>query len=154
LASLGLLERAETELRAMIVTAERLGMHNTVAAARANLGLVLLYRGELEQARAVEEQAVAALAAMGDRPLEAAGRAYLAGILLGRGDLEGAEAEASRGVLPETVGPLRRACALATLAQVLLVRERIDDALRAAQEAMDILTRLGSIDEGESLIRL
>ena len=47
-----------------------------------------------------------------------------------------------------------RAHALATLANILLVGDRAAEALAPAQAAMEILRLLGSVEEGEALIRL
>jgi hypothetical protein len=46
------------------------------------------------------------------------------------------------------------AVALAALSRVLLAQERSAEALAAAEEAMAVLRELGTIQEGESLIRL
>jgi tetratricopeptide (TPR) repeat protein len=151
---LGQIDLAEAALRSSVAFFERVGMHGVVASARAHLSLTLLYRGATDEARALGELAVAALASSGNVRGEEHARSRLAAVLTRTGDLSAAELEASRAVqLSETV-PAWRCLALATLAQVLLVRARPVEALRAAREAVEHLDRQEAPDEGEPLARL
>jgi tetratricopeptide (TPR) repeat protein len=147
-------QEAVSLLRAACAEAEQMGLENVAAAARHLLGLALGALGALDEARAVEEQAVTAFMMQGDRRLEGGSREYLAWILRRAGDLEAAEAEARRAVeLLEAVKPVQIP-ARATLADVLLARGRPAEALAEARRAMALLASLGKIAEGEALVRL
>ncbi len=154
LLQLGQLTRAEGELRAAVTVTDRLGLHEMSAMTRAGLGLALLYQGSLDGARTMLEESIGALERQGNRPFAASTRIYLAVVLLRSGDLAGARAEASRLVQATELRLATRAQALEALAQVCLAQGCAHEALAAAQESMDALTRLGGIDEGESAIRL
>src|SRR5262249_1677868 len=55
---LGAFERAEQALRLSLSAAERMGLRNVCAAATHNLGMVLAFRGQLDEAKEVESRAV------------------------------------------------------------------------------------------------
>jgi tetratricopeptide (TPR) repeat protein len=158
---LGGFPEAARALREALEVAERMGLRNNAAAARHNLGLALARvasregdAARLEEARAVEHEAVLAYVAQGDRRMEGSSRIYLAIILALSGDLGAAEAEARRAceVLSET--PPALAQARAVLARTLIDLGRSGEALACAEEAASLLERLGGIDEGEALVRL
>ncbi|HTL34632.1 MAG TPA: tetratricopeptide repeat protein, partial [Kofleriaceae bacterium] len=130
----------------------RMGLQNVVATAKHNLGRALMYDGKLDEALAIESEAVAAFVAQGDKRLESASRSYLAEILTARGDHEAAERELRQGL--HTVQAASRPQQLAMLGQVLLTMKRGHEALIAAREAQGLLDALGGVEEGESLIRL
>jgi tetratricopeptide (TPR) repeat protein len=145
---------AEDVLRATLVSSERMGLSAAAASCRQNLGLVLGYRGALQEARAVEEAAIEALTVSGDKLMAACGCAYLAHILVLARNFEAAERSARDALVSvgERVSEVR-ALALATLARVLLATKRPTEAIAAAQEAMEIATKLGGFAE-ESGVRL
>jgi predicted ATPase len=151
---LGADDAAERALRAALVEAERLGLRNVGAYAKHNLGLALARQGKLGEARAIEEQSVAACGAQQDRWMEAASRIYLAMILRLSGELYAAEREGRAVLEHPATAPELKANALAVVAEVLLGGGREAEALRAAREAMEILRELGKIEEGEARIRL
>jgi eukaryotic-like serine/threonine-protein kinase len=154
LAEVGAFEPAEEALRAALASADRMGLHELVAVARQNLGHVLCCRGKLEEARSVQQQALEALHRQKSPRDEGLARIYLAEVELCAGDSIAAERE-SREALSLLPGiPARRAVALATLASALLAQGRRDEALREASEAYATLSALGSIEEGEAMIRL
>jgi serine/threonine protein kinase/tetratricopeptide (TPR) repeat protein len=150
----GAYAEAERALSEGLVEAERMGLKSARPYARHNLGLALARLGRLDEARAAEEEAVAAFRASGDRRLEAASRSYLATILLLGGSLDRAAEEAGAVAGDPRAAPALRACALATLADVRLRERRAPEALEAAREAHAILASLGGLEEGEALIRL
>jgi tetratricopeptide (TPR) repeat protein len=121
---------AERALREALAAAQRMGLANVVATAQNNLGLALARR------------------------VEGASRAYLASISMSAGQLEVAEREARAAAEILTVAPPARAYALAVLAQVLLARGDSGAALPVAREAHALLDSLGSMEEGEVLVRL
>ncbi len=150
---LGAYARAERVLRQAITVAQpmRLGF---LAPVKANLGHALARLGHVEEALAVETEAVQRCVEQGYRRFEAASRIYLADILTLRGDLDAAEAEARHAESASSGAPGLRAHALATHASVLLAGRTADQALVLAAEATSILESLDGVEEGESLIRL
>jgi tetratricopeptide (TPR) repeat protein len=149
---IGAYPEAEHWLREVLGEASRMGLQNVVATAKHNLGRALRHRGSLDEALVVESEAAETFRAHGDRRLESAARVYIGNILQARGELELAEAEMLRA-LELAPGPLRPPV-LANLASLLLARGRPDEALAAAREANLGLDALGSVEEGEALIRL
>ena len=154
LGELGDFEGAEGHLRAAMATADRMGLHDLAATALHNLGLVLAYRGQLEEARRIEQRAVAAFAEQGDPRALCLARTYLARILILSDDLTAAEREARAAEQVLLAVAPARAGALAVLARAELGQGRGDQALVTAREAWGLLESLGTIEEGEALIRL
>jgi serine/threonine protein kinase/tetratricopeptide (TPR) repeat protein len=149
---IGAYDDAAVWLRRALDGGMRMGLQNVVATAKHNLGRALLNQGKLDEALAIEGEAVAAFAAQGDKRLESASRSYLAEILTARGDHAAAETELRAGL--QTVQAASRPQQLAMLGQVLLTMKRSREALIAAQEAQSLLDALGGVEEGESLVRL
>jgi tetratricopeptide (TPR) repeat protein len=143
---------AVTWLRRALDGGTRLGLQNVVATAKHNLGRALMHQGRLDEAFAIETEAVAAFHAQGDKRLESASRLYLADILAAQGDYLAAEHELRRAL--QMVQAASRPQTLASLAHVLLVTNRPREALIAAREAQELLDALGGVEEGESLVRL
>jgi eukaryotic-like serine/threonine-protein kinase len=150
---LGAFSRAERVLRQAIVVAQPMRL-SFLAPVKANLGHALARLGHVEEALAVETEAVERCVDQGYRRFEAASRAYLAEILEMRGDLEEAAAEAQRAEIASAGAPAIRARALATHASILLAGGHADEALARAAEATRILESLEGVEEGEALIRL
>jgi tetratricopeptide (TPR) repeat protein len=145
---------AERDLRAALELSGRLGLSNITAGVKENLGLALARQGALEEARWMQLEAIAAFSVQGDRGQESAARSYLAEIQAGLGQIEEAEREARQAVVLASAAPGLQCYALAVLAQVLLARDRAEEALEHAQQAMSLLTELGGVEEGEALVRL
>jgi tetratricopeptide (TPR) repeat protein len=143
---------AITAGRDAIAAAEELGLEDVANLGRHNLGLALARHGQLEEAQAVEMQAVDAYARTGNRTFEAFSRGYLADIAVLRGDLEVAEQEARRALAISTQLPAIHPFAKTTLARVLLLRGRPQEAL---DEITPVLPMLDSFnDEAEEQARL
>jgi serine/threonine protein kinase len=151
---LGAAAEAVRVLRSVLADAERLGLQNVRTYAKHNLGLALGRLGDLDEARAVEEEALAAFRAQGDRRMECASRIYLAQILGLDGRWVEAAAEARAVAADASAAAPLRAGALAVLADAERQRGAHPEAIAAAREAMEILDSLSGIEDGESLIRL
>jgi hypothetical protein len=151
---LGAQAEAERALREALVTATRLGLSNVRAVALHNLGPTLAQRGALAEACAVEVEAIAAFEITGDRRLEISSRNYLARILTQLGDLPAA-AEQARAAMA-LVGDERevRIYVLATIARTEIALGRPADAVVTARSAMVLFEAFGSLEEGESFVRL
>ncbi len=151
---LGDYEGAEAALRAALRAAEQMELTDLAAFARSNLGNVMIARGDLDEGRRVEVEAIATFQRLGDPRAEGVARAYLAKAALLGGDLAAAEAEARAAAELLQSAPPLRAAAWALSARVLLRRGRADEALALSGEALSLLESLGAVEEGESLIRL
>jgi tetratricopeptide (TPR) repeat protein len=124
-----------------------------VASLEANLGFALAQLGEVDHAIDVTRAALERCVRLRDKRIEAFTRIYLATMhsLRGEHDLAISFAKQATDMLEGNTAI--RAYALATLGILLLEQRQTAPALRCAQEAMDVLNRLGGVDEGESLIR-
>jgi tetratricopeptide (TPR) repeat protein len=151
---LGVYDAAEESLRNALAGARRLDLANITSMAAQNLGMALARRGCLDEALNYEHEAVTSFAQQGDRRNEIAARGYLATVLGLRGDLDAAEHEAARAVELATATPPSHAWALAHQAQVLAWAGKTEAALAAATLGMRLLGELGSMEEGESLLRV
>ncbi|WP_437779709.1 serine/threonine-protein kinase [Sorangium sp. So ce1097] len=147
-------ETAESALRTALAAAQRMGLDDLETAAVQNLGYVIAHLGQLEEAKQLEQRAAAAFHQQGDRRMEGVALSYLAQILLRSGDPAGAEREARAAVEALQVAPPLRAAAVAVLSRALLAQGRPEEALPAAREAFAQLEEAGSLEEGESLVRL
>jgi tetratricopeptide (TPR) repeat protein len=151
-AQLGNFTEAEEALRRAHATAARMGLGTIAPLALHNLGGVLQALGRLDEARAVEEEAVRAFAAARDPRLEGASRVYLSRILLAAGDAPGAEAEARR-VAESAASPAPlRAGAQAACSRALRAQGRVPEALALAAEATRGLAALGAMEDFEALV--
>jgi tetratricopeptide (TPR) repeat protein len=150
---LGAYAEAERVLREALIEADRLGLTGVSPSAKENLGMALAGQERWDEALAVAAEAVEAFRAQGNRRMEAGALIYLALMLAMAGDLEAAEREARAALAVDPPPPIR-AHALATLAEILLRRGDPAAALAAAREAIDLLDTLGTLEEGEALVRL
>ncbi|WP_437964134.1 protein kinase [Sorangium sp. So ce260] len=153
-AELGDFERAESMLRAALAETERMHLHDARFAAEANLAQVLAYRGQLAEARALAESSATSSRQAGLVRTELFARCYLAKIALAMGDSDVAEREARAAVALAPSAPTFAVQASALLARALLGLGRTDEAMRAAAEASAQLAEFGTLEEGESLVRL
>ncbi|XXX73112.1 protein kinase [Sorangium sp. So ce134] len=153
-AELGDLETAESMIRAGLAEADRMHLQELKLGTEANLALVLALRGRLADARALAEAAATSSRRAGLGRTELAARCYLARIALAMGDLDDAEREARAAMALAPAAPMAAVPTLAVLARALLGLGRTDEAMRAAAEASARLAEFGTVEEGESLVRL
>ena len=151
---LGLHEEAEADLRAALSTAERIGLDYVAHGARGHLAEVAAHRGALAEAEALARQACTWFAAHGDPRMEVVSRLRLAEIQTQAGAFDDAEREVRASLVLLTEEAPLRPRALATLARVYLLRGQPDLALATATHASRALAALGSVESGESLVRL
>lgn len=149
---LGQWARAETQLTEVLRTGEALGLDLVVAYARVNRGFALARLGRLDEARGLELQA--AVGFPDSKRIQGGSRNYLAEVLRLEGELFAAEAEAKKAVSFFGEFPPLRALALARLGLIRLDRGDEEKAREVAEEALEILTELGGLEEGEPLVRL
>ena len=118
------------------------------------LGVALASMGSLAEAREVEASSIAHAIAHGARWIEARARASLASILLASGDHEAAEREAETATRVSPDSPAVRAHVLSALAEIRLRRGAPEDARALSADALEVLSRVGGVEEGEALARL
>lgn len=145
---------AEQALRSALAVAERMGLHPVITVALQNLGRVHRYRGAFEEDRRVQKLAIEAARKHEYLRLLGCSHVYLAELELSTGDVETAELEVRVGLESLSGAPPLRTSALGVLARVLLARGQVEEALRVATEAHGFLESLGSIEEGEAVVRL
>ncbi|MGK3987129.1 protein kinase [Sorangium sp. So ce136] len=153
-AELGDFERAESMIRAALAEADEIHLHELKSAVQTNLAQVLTCRGHLAEARTLAESAVASSAHAGVVRTEVIARCYLAKVALASGDLDVSEREARAVVALAPSAPTFAVQASAVLARALLGLGRTDEAMRAAAEASSQLAEFGTLEEGESLVRV
>jgi tetratricopeptide (TPR) repeat protein len=151
---LGEYEEAAADLRVLHRLSARLQLDNVSANIEQNLGLALTYQGAFEEARQLEERAIASFSAQGDRGLESAARIYLAMILMRLGKLDEAEHQGIEALALAENAPAFFCLALAVLADVKLAMGFVFEAREFAEHAMTLLDEVGNIEEGEAIVRL
>jgi tetratricopeptide (TPR) repeat protein len=149
----GAYEQAEPLLRRSLAEAEQLSLYTTIPQVKVSLGAAMMGVGNLDDARTTLAEAVAALDSEGHRRMQGAARGYLALALSKLCDFEAAE-RAARETVELLQGTAIEPFALGVLASILLKRERPDQALEAAERAMAQFREFGSLEEGESRLRL
>ncbi|MCA9657704.1 MAG: protein kinase [Myxococcales bacterium] len=151
---LGLLERGEELLRETIRRSHEVGLKHLGAVARHNLGRRLAERGRVDEALELEFAALRAFAAHDNHRMHGLTLAHIAWALLLAGRVDEALAQADAAVERLHAEIASRAIALATRAQIQLRRGEAAAALRDAKLAVEGLSGLDRVQEGESLIRL
>jgi tetratricopeptide (TPR) repeat protein len=151
---IGAYAEAERALADALATATRLGLPLVVATAQQNLGLVLARRGDAEQGARLETTSAVAFERQNDLRRAGCSFLYLALIEVARDGLDAAEDAARRALEMLAQNPPLRCNALAVLAQIQLARGDEAPAIEAAAQAYELLGALGSIDEGETRVRL
>ncbi len=154
LAELGAFDGAEEALRAALITADRMGLHDVSSVAGYNLGRVLSCRGQLVEARRMLRLSIDTFQRQQAPRTEGIARTYLAEVELRAGDPAAAEREARAAAAVLLAIPSSHTVAVAILARALLDQERTDEALAAACSAHAQLLALGSLEEGEARVRL
>jgi tetratricopeptide (TPR) repeat protein len=151
---LGNYAEAERRFHVLLTEADRMHIGPLRAEVEHWLGVALAGQGQHAEARRVEEQAVTHAVSHGARWIEGRARACLASMLLFEGLPEEAEAEARRAIEVSSNSPAVRALALGALAEVRLKRGFPSEALSLTRDALQLLMRVGGIEEGEALVRL
>jgi tetratricopeptide (TPR) repeat protein len=147
-------ERADAILGDALSTTERMGLQAIAAGMRSVLGLANAYLGRLDRAAEATQTALAAYETLEIPRSHAMAHKYAAVVALLRGDAAGAEQQARLALEKTISAPPFRAGVLGELARALLARGRNEEALAVARDAMELLGSLGTLDQGETLIRL
>jgi tetratricopeptide (TPR) repeat protein len=151
-ADLGQFDQAEARLRQGLAEAERLELVYIRVWALLNLGTVLTAIGRLDEARRAITVAAEFGRRQGDQRLEGGSLMYLSTISYLSGDMPDAEhrARMASEIVPTPLQP----AALAALARAVLAQGRVDEALRHARKANELLAAIGHVEDYESLVRL
>jgi tetratricopeptide (TPR) repeat protein len=146
-------EQALERLQSVLAIAERLALDNVAGFARAHIAVALGGLGRLDEAIAAAREASARLGSQRDGRLAAGAFATLAMLLCDAKAFDEAERVARQSI--EVAGPHpSRIRSLGTLGAVLVASGRVAEALEPARESYTRLLEVGSIDDGESLVRL
>ena len=154
LLELGQLEEAETCMRQILATAQKMDLKYMVGGTLQLLANILAYRGSLEEARAVAQQALTLTSVQDDRRFRGGAEAYLSVTEYLAEDYARAEGYARAALKTLDTVPSIRPFALALLARALLAQGRQAEALVSARDAYAQLESLGVVDDGEATIRL
>jgi tetratricopeptide (TPR) repeat protein/tRNA A-37 threonylcarbamoyl transferase component Bud32 len=152
-AQVGEYERAEAELRASLVVAQRMGLTLAQVYVQANLGRVLYSLGRLDEARAVLSAALAAAGSDAGPRATGAVHVHLARLALLEGDPAAALRSAEEAAAILDVAPPMRAVALALQAAAHLAEGRPGEALGPAREAL-ALVEAGQRELFDAFVRL
>jgi hypothetical protein len=152
--ALGEAARAAGTLRSVVERAGSQGFLQVRTAARHRLGMALLFLGQVSEALALAREVVAEAEAIGD-----ARTAALARLCLARAHLAGGDLSVARGLADAALSALRaapggRVLGLAVRAQAAHLAGDVAAALRDVGEAKALLETLGTVAEGEGLLRL
>lgn len=152
--SLGEPERAAATFRSVIDRAAAMDLQRIATSARHNLGLALLFQGRVAEAGALEREVAAEADALGDAHTAALARLYLA-----RAQLAGNAFAAARRTADEALPALRatpsgRVLGLAVRSLAALGLGDVAAALDDAGEGMALLGTVGTVEEGEGLLRV
>jgi len=150
----GQLEEAESCMRQVLATAQQLDLKYMLGGALQGLTNILAYRGSLDEARAVGQQALTATTAQNDRRFQGYAEAYLSVTEYLAADFERAEHYARAAMTTWEPVLSVRPFAIALLARALLAQGRPAEALVSARDAYAQLESLGVVDDGEATIRL
>jgi ATP/maltotriose-dependent transcriptional regulator MalT len=153
LIQLGQLEHAAAELEDALADAERLGIAYAVVILRHNLAVAIGALGQRERAETLLRRSSDEYRAQRDLPMASLCRVHLAKIWLEAGQAAAAAREAEAALDGMASNPTCRVLGLAVLARARVAAGQ-PDALAPAREAYGILEALGTLDEGELLVRL
>jgi tetratricopeptide (TPR) repeat protein len=154
LLELGQLEGAETCLRQVLATANKMDLKYMLGGGLNALATILTYRGSLDEARAIGEQAVTVTTSQDDQRFQGCAEAHLAQTEYLAGDYMAAERLARMAARTLEPVPATRPFAIAMLARALLAQGRQAEALVSARDAYAQLESLGVVDDGDATIRL
>ncbi len=152
--SLGEAERAAGTFRSVIERATALAFQRIATSARHNLGLALLFLGRVAEASALEREVIAEADAQGDAHTADLARLYLARAQLAGGAFPAARRTADEALPALRASPSGRVLGLAIRAQASIATGDLAGAARDAGDGMELLATVGSVDEGEGLLRL
>ncbi len=150
--ALGRLDDAERALREALETAKTLGLVQIVATAEHNIGLVLAYRGQIEDGLAVETTSIHRFMSMGDKWYASFALTYRSIIYALGGRFDEAERDALDALNRSSLA-MQRVYALAALAQAQVGLGKISEAITRADEALAELPQRTGLDEVEALVR-
>ncbi|WP_434041106.1 MULTISPECIES: protein kinase domain-containing protein [Sorangium] len=151
---LGAYEAAESTLKEAKRVAIQLDLPYVAHAATIHLAHIDVARGQSAAARTTAARVIEEARAVGNGRQMGQARVLLAQALIELGDLAQACAQASTAIDETRAYPAEQSIAQATLAHALLREGRALEALEAARAAIEIVTRVGGLDENEALVHL
>lgn len=154
LMELGQLDQAETLMRRLWATAERMGLNHLIGGTLCSLANILAYRGEHDEARVLGEKALRWTSENSDQYFHAYTCLYMSLNEYLSGNYTLAESRARDALTLVEGNPSLRPFALALLGRALNKQGGTAAGLQYSQEAYAQLQALGQVDDGEATIRL
>ena len=151
---IGLLDEAESSIRRLLASVERMGLDGMLGGVLQALTNILAYRGCLDEARALGQRAVATTRQQGDVHFQGSAEVYLSLVEFMAAQYPVAENLARQALVSFQGNPMMTPFPRAMLARILLASGRISDAGKLAQSAHDDLESLETVGDGEATIRL
>lgn len=151
---LGSYAEAERALGDALASAQHMGLTGVSANVWHHQGMQLARLGDPRSALGRADAAIEAFVAQGDRHMEAAARLYRGYFLASAGDLARAAHEIELALAHTGTTPPRRAFGLAILGATELASGHPERAEASALEAVQLIERLGGVEESEAYIRL
>ncbi|MBK8256606.1 MAG: protein kinase [Polyangiaceae bacterium] len=152
--NLGCWEAAARCSRDAMVQAEHLGITALHTTAKLNLALATAFCGSFEEGERLGTEVIASAESHADRRVIAFVHIYLARMCMVAGHHEKALQHSSAIADDPSALSSLRAFALACSSLALGALGQVDAAVATGKEALDLLAELGSVEEGEALIRL
>jgi tetratricopeptide (TPR) repeat protein len=150
----GQLEKAEEKLRQLWTLSERMGLDHMIGGILYLLSNTLAYRGSLDEARSFGLRALAWTLEKNDRHFHNFALLYLSLIEFTAENYAKAKEHAQEATSLLESNPALRPFAMALLARALLMEGRVSDALPLARNAYEQLEAMGSVQDGEAIVRL
>ncbi|WP_437954294.1 protein kinase [Sorangium sp. So ce119] len=151
---LGAYEAAESTLKEAKRAAIQLDLPYVINAASIYLGHIDVARGQCAAARTTAARVIEDARSFGNGRQMGQARVLLAQALLELGDLAQACAQATTAIDETRAYPATESIAQAILAHALLREGLALEALAAARAALEIVTRVGGLEEDEALVHL
>jgi ATP/maltotriose-dependent transcriptional regulator MalT len=152
--SVGMYSQAELVLQDVLLETERLGLPYLAAGAQIVRGTIYVVQGGSEEGCLLISKVAEEARARGNTYHEGQARVVLARVLLALGALEQAEREIQIAIEITSANHSMKAFAYAVMAQVLLRAGRPVEALAAASRGKDLLDTMGTMEDGDALVRL
>jgi len=154
LMEVGQLEQAESQMRKLLATAERMGLNHMLGGTYYMLSNILAYKGCTDDARAFAARAIEWCSKSGERHFLTYARLYASVIEHAAGDFAAAEEHARVALEMVQDNSSLRPFARALLARALLGNRDLPGAMALAESAYNELEQLGNVQDGETMIRL
>jgi len=154
LMEVGQLEEAESQMRKLLGTAERMGLNHLLGGTYYMLSNILVYKESADEAREFATRAIEWTSKSGERYFLIYARLYASVNEHSVGDFSAAEEHARMALQMVQDNSSLRPFARALLARALLGQRKVAAAMSLAEDAYCELEQLGKVQDGEAIICL